>query len=173
MEDFDKYLDFLDGKKQEENSKKEEEKVSEANIKDVASDRKEDRKTNDQPATQKREEVKRAEPVKSKTDLEGEKLQAKLLGMELPKVSEDVQKNIKAYTTFLTSLEERAKTPAFQEAAKKLQDCFSPENEKLYAGFLLQHGLINEEQAKAYLKKMIPHDENAKESDFEPTRLDK
>lgn len=169
MEDFDKYLDFLDGKNQQDSPKKEEEKASEPNIKDVASDR----KTNNQPATLKREEVKRAEPVKSKTDLEGEKLQAKLLGMELPKVSEDVQKNIKAYTTFLTSLEERAKTPAFQEAAKKLQDCFSPENEKLYAGFLLQHGLINEEQAKAYLKKMIPHDENAKESDFEPTRLDK
>lgn len=174
MDNYDKYLDFLDGKKQEDSPNKEEEKVSEATLKEADSpqnNKEEETIVNPQPANQNRNKVKTSVPENNKTDKEGDNIQAQVLGMDLPKMSEDVQKNVKAYTTFLTSIQERMKTPEFQELVKKRAECFSPENERLYMGYLLMRGYVTEEQARDYLKKMIPHDENTPESAFEPTDL--
>ena len=175
MENFDKYLDFLNGEKQQESLKVERENDSEAFKKETTpqqQERKNEKTVGNQSAQQKQIGPKPTEPNRSKIDKEGEKVLKQVLGMELPKVSEDVQKNIKAFTMFHKNMEERAKMPEFQELVKKREECFSPENEKLFMGYMLSRGFVTEEQAKAYLRKVIPHDENTKESDLEPTRLD-
>ena len=86
------------------------------------------------------------------------------------KFSDEEKKALEDYKNYIEGMQARMQTPEFQEMIKKRNDLFSPKVERLFAGYLLLRGFITEEQAKEYLRKMIPHD--GEDNNIEPERFE-
>lgn len=158
-DDFNKYIDFSFGEP------KEKEKRNVIN-EDTSKETNEPERQKEKKQTI--EEGIKTAKMRNKTGHQGkEKTNLEDLNPFKSNYSEKDKDNLDAFRKQLEAQKKLEETPEYQEALAKRKACFSPEVERLFAGYLLLRGFITEDQAREYLKMVIPKKENEQPEDLD------
>ena len=157
---FNKYIDFSFGEQ------KEKEKIDVTN-KETSKDTNQPEQLKEEKENIVKDRIKYTK-TRNKTDHQGnEKNNLEDLNPFKFNYSEKDKDNLDAFREQLEAQKKLEETPEYQEALAKRNACFSPEVERLFAGYLLLRGFITEDQAREYLKKAIPKKDNEQPENLE------